>query len=130
PSQGICAQTRGVPGLRDGIPIAGIAGDQQSALFGQLCHRPGEAKCTYGTGAFLLMQTGERIVPSQRGLVTTLEDFGLQSEPPTHPELLDWLAVEFMTPSDPAATPWSMKRMLRLMVLSATYRQSSRLTET
>jgi len=72
PSQGICAQTRGVPGLRDGIPIAGIAGDQQSALFGQLCHRPGEAKCTYGTGAFLLMQTGERIVPSQRGLVTTL----------------------------------------------------------
>uniref|UniRef100_A0A7C2PC32 DUF1553 domain-containing protein n=1 Tax=Schlesneria paludicola TaxID=360056 RepID=A0A7C2PC32_9PLAN len=63
-----------------------------------------------------------------RGLVTTLEDFGLQSEPPTHPELLDWLAVEFMTPSDPNATAWSMKRMLKLMVLSATYRQSSRLT--
>jgi glycerol kinase len=72
PSQGVCAYTRGVPGLRDGIPVAGIAGDQQSALFGQLCHRPGEAKCTYGTGAFLLMQTGERIVPSQSGLVTTL----------------------------------------------------------
>ena len=72
PSQGVCAETRGVPGLRDGIPIAGIAGDQQSALFGQLCHRPGEAKCTYGTGAFLLMQTGDRIVPSQSGLVTTL----------------------------------------------------------
>jgi hypothetical protein len=63
-----------------------------------------------------------------RGIVTTLEDFGLQSEPPTHPELLDWLAVEFMTPTDAAAKAWSMKRMLKLMVLSATYRQSSRLT--
>ena len=72
PSQGVCAYTKGIAGLRDGIPIAGIAGDQQSALFGQLCHRPGEAKCTYGTGAFLLMATGDRIVPSQRGLVTTL----------------------------------------------------------
>ncbi len=72
PSQGVCATTRGVPGLRDGIPIAGIAGDQQSALFGQICYRPGEAKCTYGTGAFLLMQTGERPVPSTRGLLTTL----------------------------------------------------------
>ncbi len=72
PSQGVCATTRGVPGLRDGIPIAGIAGDQQSALFGQICYRPGEAKCTYGTGAFLLMQTGDRPVPSTRGLVTTL----------------------------------------------------------
>ena len=71
-SQGVCGTTRGVPGLPDGIPIAGIAGDQQSALFGQLCLRPGEAKCTYGTGAFLLMNTGERIVPSHSGLVTTL----------------------------------------------------------
>ncbi|MDZ4684120.1 MAG: PSD1 and planctomycete cytochrome C domain-containing protein [Planctomycetaceae bacterium] len=63
-----------------------------------------------------------------RGLVTTLEDFGLQSEPPTHPELLDWLAVEFMTSPDPEAQAWSMKRMLKRMVLSATYRQASRLT--
>jgi glycerol kinase len=72
PSQGVCAETRGVAGLRDGIPIAGVAGDQQAALFGQLCHRPGEAKCTYGTGAFLLLNTGAHAVPSQRGLVTTL----------------------------------------------------------
>jgi len=72
PSQGVCAETRGVPGLRDGIPIAGVAGDQQAALFGQLCHAPGEAKCTYGTGAFLLMNTGTRPVPSRHGLVTTL----------------------------------------------------------
>jgi glycerol kinase len=72
PSQGICAETRGVPGLRDGIPIAGIAGDQQAALFGQLCHKPGEAKCTYGTGAFMLLNVGTRPVPSQSGLVTTV----------------------------------------------------------
>lgn len=58
PSQGTCGATRGVPGLPDGIPIAGIAGDQQAALFGQLCFAPGEAKCTDGTGAFLLMNTG------------------------------------------------------------------------
>jgi len=72
PSQGVCAETRGVSGLRDGIPIAGIAGDQQAALFGQLCFAPGEAKCTFGTGAFMLMNTGARVVPSKHGLVTTL----------------------------------------------------------
>ena len=72
PSQGSCAYTQGVPGLPDGIPIAGIAGDQQAALFGQLCHAPGQAKCTYGTGAFLLMNTGSRVVPSQHRMLTTL----------------------------------------------------------
>jgi glycerol kinase len=64
--------TRGVPGLPDGIPVAGIAGDQQSALFGQACFAPGEAKCTYGTGAFLLMNTGAQPVASTRGLLTTV----------------------------------------------------------
>ena len=54
------------------IPIAGAAGDQQSALFGQTCFRPGEAKNTYGTGCFLLMNTGETPVFSQNGLVTTI----------------------------------------------------------
>lgn len=54
------------------IPIAGAAGDQQSALFGQTCFRPGEAKNTYGTGCFLLMNTGEKPVFSQNGLVTTI----------------------------------------------------------
>ena len=72
PSQGVCGETRGVPGLRDGIPIAGIAGDQQAALFGQQCFAAGEAKCTYGTGAFLLLNTGERVVPSKNGMLTTL----------------------------------------------------------
>ena len=54
------------------IPIAGAAGDQQSALFGQTCFHPGEAKNTYGTGCFLLMNTGERPVFSENGLVTTI----------------------------------------------------------
>lgn len=59
-------------GNLQGIPVAGIAGDQQAALFGQLCHRPGAAKNTYGTGCFLLMNTGENPVPSQSQLLTTV----------------------------------------------------------
>ena len=54
------------------IPIAGAAGDQQAALFGQTCFQPGDAKCTYGTGAFLLMNTGNRPIFSRNGLVTTI----------------------------------------------------------
>ena len=54
------------------IPIAGAAGDQQAALFGQTCFRPGEAKNTYGTGCFMLMNTGDKPVFSQNGLVTTI----------------------------------------------------------
>jgi glycerol kinase len=55
-----------------GVPIAGILGDQQAALVGQTCFRPGEAKNTYGTGCFLLMNTGPTPVPSTAGLVTTV----------------------------------------------------------
>ncbi len=54
------------------IPIAGAAGDQQSALFGQCCFRPGDVKNTYGTGCFLLMNTGKQAVASQNGLLTTM----------------------------------------------------------
>ena len=54
------------------IPISGAAGDQQAALFGQTCFTPGDAKCTYGTGAFLLMNTGKTPITSQNGLVTTI----------------------------------------------------------
>ena len=72
PCAGIFGETRGVPGLPDGIPISGIAGDQQAALFGQTCFSVGDAKCTYGTGAFLLMNTGDRFVPSHNGLLTTV----------------------------------------------------------
>lgn len=68
----VYGETRSVPALPDGIPVAGIAGDQQAALFGQTCFQPGEAKCTYGTGAFLLMNTGEEPVASSNGLLTTI----------------------------------------------------------
>ena len=54
------------------IPIAGAAGDQQAALFGQACYDPGDSKCTYGTGAFLLMNTGSKPIFSDNGLVTTI----------------------------------------------------------
>jgi glycerol kinase len=72
PSSGPVGTTKGVPGIRDGVPIAGLAGDQQSALFGQVCFAPGDAKCTYGTGAFILMNTGEWPVQSKAGLLTTV----------------------------------------------------------
>ena len=54
------------------VPIAGIAGDQQAALFGQACFKPGMAKNTYGTGSFMLMNTGDKGIPSKNGLLTTL----------------------------------------------------------
>jgi glycerol kinase len=70
-SSGTFGTTR-CEGLPVGIAIAGIAGDQQAALFGQACHRPGMAKNTYGTGCFLLMNTGEVPAPSRHRLLTTV----------------------------------------------------------
>ena len=67
----VYGKTKNVGFLPDGIPIAGMAGDQQAALFGQACFEPGEAKCTYGTGAFLLMNVGDTPVASNHGLLTT-----------------------------------------------------------
>ena len=67
----VVGRTRGCGFLPDGIPIAGMAGDQQAALFGQACFAPGQAKCTYGTGAFLLMNVGHEPIPSAHGLLTT-----------------------------------------------------------
>jgi glycerol kinase len=66
------AETRGMGVLPDGIPVTGIAGDQQAALFGQACFAPGDAKCTYGTGAFIVMNTGTEIVRSDSGLLSTV----------------------------------------------------------
>jgi glycerol kinase len=68
----VLGHTRGLNFLADGVPIAGMAGDQQAALFGQACFELGAAKCTYGTGAFVLMNTGKSPVPSQHGLLTTV----------------------------------------------------------
>ncbi len=72
PSSAILGRTKGIKGLPDGIPIAGIAGDQQAALFGQACFKPGEAKCTFGTGSFILMNTGNELLRSEAGLLTTV----------------------------------------------------------
>ena len=71
-SSEVYAETSGLDFLPDGIPIAGMAGDQQAALFGQACFDSGEGKCTYGTGAFLLVNTGTSPVPSRNGLLTTV----------------------------------------------------------
>jgi glycerol kinase len=72
PSAGRIGLTKGVGFLPDGIPITGIAGDQQAALFGQTCFEEGDAKCTYGTGAFALMNIGGAPIASKHGLVTTV----------------------------------------------------------
>jgi glycerol kinase len=71
-SSGPCAETGSLGWLPAGVPIAGIAGDQQAALFGQTCFAPGAAKNTYGTGCFALLNTGERPVWSSHGLLTTV----------------------------------------------------------
>ena len=71
PSSGLFGTTAH-PGIAGNIPICGVAGDQQAALFGQCCFNAGEAKNTYGTGCFLLMNTGTKAVRSKNGLVTTI----------------------------------------------------------
>ena len=72
PSSGDLGKTAGVPGLPDGIPITGVAGDQQSALFGQAGFDRGAAKCTFGTGSFILMNTGHDRLHSDAGLLSTI----------------------------------------------------------
>src|SRR2546428_7590223 len=72
PSSGVVGETVDLGWLPRGVPIAGVAGDQQAALFGQACHEVGAAKNTYGTGCFMLLNTGEVPVASSRGLVTTI----------------------------------------------------------
>jgi glycerol kinase len=79
PSSGLFGLTD--PGIFDGmeVPVTGIAGDQQAALFGQVCFEPGMVKNTYGTGCFLVMNTGAKIIPSRRGLLTTIA-YGLDGK--------------------------------------------------
>lgn len=69
PSSGVCATASGPLA---GIPIAGVAGDQQAALFGQICTKPGMVKCTFGTGSFMLLNTGTTPMPSRNKLLTTI----------------------------------------------------------
>ncbi len=72
PSAGIFGETGRLDGIPAGIPIAGIAGDQQAALYGQGCWQPGQAKNTYGTGCFMLMNMGQQHPVSMNGLLTTI----------------------------------------------------------
>jgi glycerol kinase len=72
PSAADFGVTKGLDFLPDGVPIRGVAGDQQAALFGQGAFGPGEAKCTYGTGAFYLLHTGDTAVSSKNRLLTTV----------------------------------------------------------
>jgi glycerol kinase len=72
PSAADFGATAGLDFLPDGIPVRGVAGDQQAALFGQACFGPGEGKCTYGTGAFFLLHTGDAAVSSKHKLLTTV----------------------------------------------------------
>jgi glycerol kinase len=72
PSTGRFGTTRRIKGLSDGTPITGVLGDQQAALLGQACIEEGQAKCTYGTGSFVLFNTGKRVVKSQKRMLSTV----------------------------------------------------------
>jgi glycerol kinase len=72
PSTGVIGHTDPAAFLGLAVPVAGIAGDQQAALFGQACFDPGAVKCTYGTGSFVLANTGSRVVRSEAGLLSTV----------------------------------------------------------
>ena len=80
PSSAVYGQARGP---LHGVPVAGALGDQQAALFGQVCFDPGDAKCTYGTGAFLLQNTGTVPTHSRAGLITTV-GYQLAGQPPVY----------------------------------------------
>lgn len=79
PSSEVYGYTAADKFLGHSIPIAGVAGDQQAALFGQACYLPGMAKNTYGTGCFMLMNTGDKLFDSQNGLLTTIA-WGLEGK--------------------------------------------------
>ncbi len=83
PSGGRFGETVATGVLPAGLPIAAIAGDQHAALFGQACFKPGQAKNTYGTGCFMLINTGEKPVPSQNRLLTTMA-WQLEGQPPLY----------------------------------------------
>jgi glycerol kinase len=103
-----------------GIPIAGILGDQQAALMGQACFASGDAKNTYGTGCFMLMNTGERLAPSRHGLLTTVA-YKLGSQPAQY-------ALEGSVAISGALVQW-MRDNLGLIESSAEIEQLARTVE-
>jgi glycerol kinase len=95
------------------IPIAGIAGDQQAALFGQACYEDGMVKNTYGTGCFMLMQTGEKMIPSKNGLLTTIAwgldgkvEYALEGSVFMGGATIQWLRDELKMITDAADTEY------------------------
>ncbi len=100
------------------IPICGVAGDQQSALFGQACFEKGEAKNTYGTGCFLLMNIGEKFVNSKHGLITTIAatydnqiQYALEGSVFVGGALIQWLRDEMRFIVDAADTEYFAKKV-------------------
>lgn len=105
------ANLGGKGGVR--VPIAGMAGDQQAALFGQACFEKGEAKNTYGTGCFLLMNTGEEMVESKNGLLTTIAigldgkvQYALEGSVFVGGAVVQWLRDELSLVNDSADTEY------------------------
>ena len=111
PSSGVFGETEAFDGLPAGVPVAGVAGDQQAALYGQGCWEPGQAKNTYGTGCFLLMNTGQRSRVSRNGLLTTVccdavgaPAYALEGSIFVAGAAVQWLRDELQIISDAAET--------------------------
>ena len=83
PSAGFFGHTENISFIENKTTITGVAGDQQSALFGQACFKPGDSKCTFGTGSFILMNTGEKILRSKSKMLTTMA-WQIQNEKPIY----------------------------------------------
>lgn len=106
----------GTGGIR--VPIAGIAGDQQSALFGQTCFEPGSVKNTYGTGCFLLMNTGDKLIESKNGLVTTIAvgidnkvEYALEGSVFVGGAIVQWIRDELKLVNDSADTDYFARKV-------------------
>ena len=104
------------------VPIAGVAGDQQSALFGQACFEEGESKNTYGTGCFLLMNTGKKFVKSNNGLITTIAiglngkvQYALEGSIFVGGASVQWLRDELKLISESSDTEY-LQEKLKIMV--------------
>lgn len=119
PSSGFFGETSAdYPGVPAGIPICGVAGDQQSALFGQCCFEAGQAKNTYGTGCFLLMHTGDKACESKNNLVTTIAasapdvdhtEYALEGSVFVAGALIQWLRDELGLVQDASETEYLAK---------------------
>ncbi len=111
PSAGVFGETVPQGTLPGGVPVAGIAGDQQAALYGQCCWEPGMAKNTYGTGAFVMMNMGKQLAISRHGLLTTLACrrdgkpcFALEGSVFSAGSAVQWLRDELRFVDDAAVT--------------------------